>query len=154
MTPEQCAEIRESMKDLWLPMSNGETPEPVVFDSAGIQANWNSTSSSGVSRVPHELFRLGFVREAILLAVCEVTGLTEVTMKGSQRAVGIARPRQVACFLMSRLSTSSLVQIGNFMGNRDHTTVMWANRTVQKKLDDGDPYTTEIYRAAKRVLGA
>ncbi len=99
-----------------------------------------------------KLWAEGFVCEAILSTICKVTDLTVVELRSHRRARYLVRSRQVACFLMSRLSTRSLPWIGRFM-NRDHTTVMHANRTVREKLDAGDELTCTIHRDAKRELG-
>ncbi len=99
-----------------------------------------------------KLMAEGFVCEAILSTICQVTDLTVEMLRSRQRIRYVARTRQVACFLMSRLSTRSTVEIGRFM-NRDHTTVMHANRTVREKLDAGDELTCTIYRNVKRELG-
>ncbi len=94
----------------------------------------------------------GFMCEAILSTICKVAELTSKELRGRQRARHIVRARQVACFLMSRLSTRSLMEIGRFI-NRDHTTVMHAIQTVRKKLDEGDELTCTIHRNVKRELG-
>jgi len=133
--------ILQSMKGLWVDISNGVTPEPNVYDMDGGLAYW-------------DVYRPGISRDAVVAAVCQVTGFTLATLFGRQRSVRIVRPRQIACFMLSRLTKCSLVEVGVYMGGRDHTTVIHSLRVVQQKLDDGDPYTCTIYREAKRVLGA
>jgi hypothetical protein len=57
-------------------------------------------------------------------------------MKSAQRAKAIARPRQIAMYLASELTTFSLVKIGKMFGNRDHTTVIHAVKAVRQRIED------------------
>ncbi len=49
-----------------------------------------------------------------------------------KRSRSIARPRQVAMALAKELTEHSLPEIGDAFGGRDHTTVLYACRTIQK----------------------
>jgi hypothetical protein len=53
-------------------------------------------------------------------------------MWSARRGREIARPRQVAMFLATRLTSRSLPEIGRRFGNRDHTTVIHAKRQIEK----------------------
>ena len=56
-------------------------------------------------------------------------------MVSAQRPARIARPRQIAMFLSSRLTPKSLPEIGRRFGGRDHTTVMHAIRAVKERIE-------------------
>jgi chromosomal replication initiator protein len=59
-------------------------------------------------------------------------------MLSDRRARSIARPRQIAMYLAKELTPKSLPCIGREF-NRDHTTVMYALRQVERlRLIDGD----------------
>jgi chromosomal replication initiator protein len=45
----------------------------------------------------------------------------------------VARARQVAMSLSVQLTDHSLVRIGHFFGGRDHSTVIYACREVEKR---------------------
>ena len=51
-------------------------------------------------------------------------------MHSKKRSRNIARPRQVAMALAKDLTQMSLPDIGDAFGNRDHTTVLHACRTI------------------------
>ena len=51
-------------------------------------------------------------------------------MHSKRRNRNIARPRQVAMALAKDLTQMSLPEIGEAFGNRDHTTVLHACRTI------------------------
>jgi len=58
-----------------------------------------------------------------------------------KRAHDIAHPRQIAMFLAHELTESSLPKIGDKMGGRDHTTVIYAIKKVSALINkDKDAY--------------
>ena len=56
--------------------------------------------------------------------VCRYYGVQPDAMTGSSRKNAISQPRQVAMFLSRTETDASLPQIGNHLGNRDHSTVL------------------------------
>ena len=60
----------------------------------------------------------------ILKAVCTYYAVKIPDIKGKSREKEFVVPRQVAMYLMKELTQASLVAIGDFLGGRDHTTVM------------------------------
>jgi chromosomal replication initiation ATPase DnaA len=59
------------------------------------------------------------------------------------RAFAIAHPRQEAMWRMRQAGKWSLPQIGRFLGERDHTTVLSGIRAHQKRLDAASCEDTE-----------
>jgi chromosomal replication initiation ATPase DnaA len=60
----------------------------------------------------------------IVDAVCVAFGVSYVDMLSARRGSAIAHPRQVATYLMRRMTSLSLRQIGKQLGGRDHSTVL------------------------------
>ena len=56
-------------------------------------------------------------------------------MTSKRRPANIAFPRQIAMFISRRLTKSSLQDIGEAFGGRDHGTVIHACRTVQERME-------------------
>ncbi|TLD70711.1 chromosomal replication initiator protein DnaA [Phragmitibacter flavus] len=56
-------------------------------------------------------------------------------MTGKRRPANIAGPRQLAMYLARELTKSSLVEIGEAFGGRDHGTVIHACKAVVKRLE-------------------
>ena len=52
-------------------------------------------------------------------------------MHSAKRARTVARPRQIAMYLVKSLTTMSLPEVGRKFGGRDHTTVMHAIKKVE-----------------------
>ena len=72
-------------------------------------------------------------------------------MHSKKRNRSIARPRQVAMALAKELTQLSLPDIGDAFGNRDHTTVLHACRTIAS-LRDKDHGMNRDYRVLEQVL--
>jgi chromosomal replication initiator protein len=68
--------------------------------------------------------------EGIQKAVADYFKIKPADMHSKRRTRNIARPRQVAMALAKDLTQMSLPEIGEAFGNRDHTTVLHACRTV------------------------
>lgn len=88
-------------------------------------------------RLPVRSSHLGI--EAIQQAVADHFGIAPELLIGKTRKQEIALARQVAMFLAKRLTQNPLKVIGLHFGNRDHTTVIHAVQTVEKKcLEDAN----------------
>jgi chromosomal replication initiator protein len=68
----------------------------------------------------------------IITIVCEVTGITELQIKGKSKKREIVEARQIAMVLI-RLYNPKMIykQIGKLFSNRDHSTVMYSLKTVE-----------------------
>jgi len=77
--------------------------------------------------------------EGIQKTVAEYFKIKISDMHSKRRNRNIARPRQVAMALAKDLTQMSLPEIGEAFGNRDHTTVLHACRTIAslRKKDIG-----------------
>ena len=77
--------------------------------------------------------------EGIQKTVAEYFKIKVSDMHSKRRNRNVARPRQVAMALAKDLTQMSLPEIGEAFGNRDHTTVLHACRTIAslRKKDIG-----------------
>ena len=73
----------------------------------------------------------------IISQVCKFYSVDEVALRGSQKTKGIAEPRQIAMYLIRKLTNLSLPDIGKEFG-KDHSTVLYNIRKVEVSLKDGD----------------
>ncbi len=71
--------------------------------------------------------------DGILKAVAEHFGLKPQELKARKRTKGIAQPRQLAMFLARELTDLSLSDIGKQMGGKDHATVIYACKQIEKR---------------------
>lgn len=68
--------------------------------------------------------------ENIQKVVAEYYRIKVADLKSKSRARSVARPRQLAMALSKELTNRSLPEIGKGFGDRDHTTVLHACRTI------------------------
>ena len=73
----------------------------------------------------------------IISQVCKFYSVDEATLRGSQKTKGIAEARQVAMYLIRKLTNLSLPDIGKEFG-KDHSTVLYNIRKVELALKNED----------------
>ena len=73
----------------------------------------------------------------IISQVCKFYNVEESVLRGTQKNKGTAEARQIAMYLIRKLTNLSLPDIGKEF-NRDHTTALYAIRKVQMSLQNGD----------------
>ncbi len=76
--------------------------------------------------------------EDILNAVTSRYNVRLADLQSKKRSRSIAFPRQICMSLARRLTRHSLEEIGGYFGGRDHTTVLHAERSIEK-LRQQDP---------------
>ena len=76
--------------------------------------------------------------EDILRAVTARYRVRLADLQSKKRSRSIAFPRQICMYLARSLTRHSLGEIGGYFGGRDHTTVLYANRTIES-LRGKDP---------------
>jgi chromosomal replication initiator protein len=89
--------------------------------------------------------------EGIQKTVAEYFKIKMSDMHSKRRSRNIARPRQVAMALAKDLTQMSLPEIGEAFGNRDHTTVLHACRTIAA-LRSRDTSLNRDYLVLEQVL--
>ncbi len=72
----------------------------------------------------------------IINRTAEYFKLTVDDLYGSSRSQAIATARQIAMYLCRELTNLSLPKIGQLFGNRDHTTVMYANKKISELMKE------------------
>ena len=73
----------------------------------------------------------------IISQVCKFYSVDETVLRGTGRSKGTAEARQVAMYLIRKLTNLSLPDIGMEFA-KDHTTVLYAIRKVETTLKNGD----------------
>jgi len=84
--------------------------------------------------------------------VAETYDLRLADMTSKRRPANIALPRMVAMYLSRRLTTSSLNEIGEAFGGRDHGTVLHANRTIEEKMKDDEKLRRIVNYLAEKLV--
>ncbi|MCC6298437.1 MAG: chromosomal replication initiator protein DnaA [Anaerolineales bacterium] len=72
---------------------------------------------------------------------------------GRDRSKKIAQPRQVAMYLLRKETDSSLPQIGDALGGRDHTTVMYAIDKISGEIETKTDLRKRVVNIKQQLYG-
>ncbi|UWX57637.1 chromosomal replication initiator protein DnaA [Chlorobaculum sp. MV4-Y] len=89
--------------------------------------------------------------ETIEKAVCSYFSITSNDLKGKSKKKEIAVGRQIAMYLSKDMTNSSLKTIGLHFGGRDHSTVIHALNTIEKKIGSSSEERKKIEELRKRI---
>ena len=67
--------------------------------------------------------------------VCEAFGLQEDVLRAKSKCQSFSQPRMLAMFLARKYTRTALAEIGAYFGNRQHSTVISAQKKVETWLD-------------------
>ncbi len=93
----------------------------------------------------HEEIRAVSV-EDIQKKVASYYNINPREMRSGKRSRTVAFPRQVAMYAAKELTTLSLPEIGEQFGGKDHTTILYAVRKIDKMRQDDDDFDEEMER--------
>ena len=82
----------------------------------------------------------------IITQVCKFYSIEEDVLRGIKKNKGITEARQVATYLIRKLTNLSLPDIGKEF-SRDHSTILYGIRKVESALKDGDQQLQDNIRA-------
>ncbi len=84
--------------------------------------------------------------------VCLYYRIKSTQLKGPKRNASLVRARQIAMYILKNELSLTLVEIGNILGGRDHTTIMYGVekigilRTENSSINDEISGITEMFR--------
>jgi len=90
--------------------------------------------------------------QQIVSAVAAAFGLTRDLLLGRGRSREVALPRQIAMYLMREVGNVSLPQIGDVLGGRDHTTVMYACDKVKDMIERDDRLRRQVLQLREQLF--
>jgi chromosomal replication initiator protein len=89
--------------------------------------------------------------EGIQKTICDYYNIKVGDLKAKRRTKNIAIPRQVAMYLCRKYTETSFPAIGDKFGGRDHSTVIHASKTIERKIKE-DPYMLTTIEKLERNL--
>jgi chromosomal replication initiator protein len=87
----------------------------------------------------------------IITATADYFRLTTDDLYGSSRSQAVATARQIAMYLCREMTNLSLPKIGQLFGNRDHTTVMYANRKISELMQQKRSIYNQVTELSTRI---
>ncbi len=91
--------------------------------------------------------------QAILRAVVDYFGTDEAAVRGRRRDRQTAHIRRVAMYLLREDGRLTSPQVGQLLGGKDHSTVLYAQRKLEEQLEQ-DPALRRELTAIRQSLTA
>ncbi len=89
--------------------------------------------------------------DEIIEAVARRFQLELAELRGRSRRAAVARPRQIAMYLLRSETGASLPQIGALLGGRDHTTVLYGCQRIEELIGEDDKLRREVVALRQRL---
>ncbi len=89
--------------------------------------------------------------ENIQKTICDYFNIKLGDLKAKRRTQNIALPRQVAMYLCRKYTEASFPGIGDKFGGRDHSTVIHASKTIERRIKE-DPHMQSTIEKLERNL--
>ena len=83
-------------------------------------------------------------KERIIEAVATFYNLEIKDLQGKSRNADIVLPRQIAMYIIREQTDHSLVEIGQSLGNRDHTTIMHGLDKIEQAIETNNQLRQQI----------
>lgn len=113
-----------------------------AFDDYERQQSIQSNNREILNGIQEAIIRVP--AEFIMKAVAAKYNVPVVDIRSQRRTRIVIIPRHEYCWLVQKLTTLSLPQIGKLAGKRDHTTVLSAIRRVNERIADRSEYGIEL----------
>jgi len=91
--------------------------------------------------------------EDIIKSVCIYYNVKSTQLKGPKRDAGLVKARQVAMYLLKGKLGLTQTEIGNLLGGRDHTTIMYGVDKIQGLVDNKDIVNEDIKGIINQLHG-
>jgi chromosomal replication initiator protein len=91
--------------------------------------------------------------QKIIELVAKEWQTTVEALLGRDRSQKIAQPRQVAMYLLRKETDASLPQIGEVLGGRDHTTVMYAIQKIASDIETKTDLRKRVVNVKQQLYG-
>lgn len=91
--------------------------------------------------------------EKIIELVAKEWQTSVEALLGRDRSQKVAQPRQVAMYLLRKETDASLPQIGEVLGGRDHTTVMYAIEKITSDIETKTDLRKRVVNIKQQLYG-
>ncbi len=90
--------------------------------------------------------------QVVLDIVAEHYGISADDIVSGKRSAEIVLPRQIIMYLCREILNTSHKNIGIFLGNRDHSTVISGDKKIRERLQNGDEKLQNTINIIKKKL--
>ena len=92
--------------------------------------------------------------DAIVDTVCSFYAVTPQALSSQSRGKRVTTARHVAMYLLRQETCQPLTEIGRLFGDRDHSTVLYACRKIEREVHALPDTLAEVDAIRKRLLSA
>lgn len=89
--------------------------------------------------------------ELIINTVADHFNITMADISSKKKSQDIVFPRQIAMYLCRQYTETSLQEVGQYLGKRDHTTVMHSIEKIQHELDTNESTRNIVNVIIKKI---
>jgi chromosomal replication initiator protein len=89
----------------------------------------------------------------VLRVVCDMYSIKPTQLKGTRRDASLVKARHLCMYILKEDLKATLVDIGNLLGGRDHTTIMHGVSKIRTLIEE-DPLLRDELKQIKDVLEA
>jgi chromosomal replication initiator protein len=139
--------IQSSIREL-----EGSLNRVVAFANLNKQPITIDVAAAALSELLDNSRRQRISNEAIVDTVGKFYGIDLKVLKGRGRSRNIVVPRQVAMYLMREETESSLMEIGQELGGRDHTTVMHGCEKIANEINTDNRLRADVLAIRERLF--
>ena len=118
-------------------------------DLSGIQLTVEVIDSALSDFMPKSA---GLTADQIISAVADYFSVDEDRLLSRDRSREVAFPRQIAMYLIREETSSSLPQIGEALGGRDHTTVMYGCDKISEMMETDEQLRRQVTGVRERMF--
>lgn len=119
-------------------------------DLSGIPLTLDLAHNALTDFLPHGM---DLEPDDVLNAVSQAFGISNERLLGRERTREVALPRQIAMYLLREEGGVSLPRIGDFIGGRDHTTVIYACDKVNELMETDERLRRQVRQIRERLYG-
>lgn len=126
-----ATEVKSSVRDL-IGVINSVIAYSTIYKS-DLTLDLLKETISKIASTKKKIINIPYIQEV----VCEYFGIKREELLSKTRRREIALPRQLAMYFAKELTNSTFTKIGEEMGGKDHSTVMYACETIKdvSKID-------------------
>lgn len=89
----------------------------------------------------------------VLKCVCEHYKVTLTELRSPNRSNYVATTRQIAMYLLRKLTQRSYMDVGLFVGRKDHSTVLHGVTKIDSMAKANPRFAAELANLEKKILG-
>lgn len=92
-----------------------------------------------------------FRPEDIINNICAFYNISPSQIKSARRDAALVKPRQIAMYLLKKQLGLTYSQIGEILGGRDHTTIMYGVEKIGEMVEKNHPLSGDILGISQKT---